>query len=170
MQVKCIAECSKGSILQYFRPSLSYLQGEHSAILMTFIKLPLSLKSLFCLFLSGHFTQALLYIKTSPTDDKNENWTKLGGLFLQVSPSLSFGFMQNEEVYEFTLSSPVTNCLPFEEAKPGSIATDFTGRSKFTLWLLSELYRPVTFTWNSIFIGPDKQIFRAWNCEYFLIC
>ena len=24
LQVKCIAECSKGSILQYFRPSLSY--------------------------------------------------------------------------------------------------------------------------------------------------
>ena len=34
MQVKCIAECSKGSILLYFRPSLSY---------------HLSLRSLFCL-------------------------------------------------------------------------------------------------------------------------
>ena len=46
MQVKSIAECSKGSILQYFRSSLSY---------------HLSLSSLFCLFLSGHFTQVLLY-------------------------------------------------------------------------------------------------------------
>ena len=46
MQVKSIAECSKGSILQYFRPSLSY----HL------------LRSLFCLFLSGNFTQLLLYI------------------------------------------------------------------------------------------------------------
>ena len=45
MQVKSIAECSMGSILQYFRPSLSY---------------HLSLRSLFCLFLSGHFTQVLL--------------------------------------------------------------------------------------------------------------
>ena len=35
------------SILQYFPPSLSY---------------HLSLRSLFCLFLSGHFTQVLLYI------------------------------------------------------------------------------------------------------------
>ena len=35
MQVKNIAECSKGSILQYFRPSLSY---------------HLSFRSLFCLF------------------------------------------------------------------------------------------------------------------------
>ena len=39
MQVKIIAECSKGSILQYFRPLLSYF---------------LSLRS-FCLFLSGQF-------------------------------------------------------------------------------------------------------------------
>ena len=46
MQVKSIAECSKGSILQYFRPSLSY---------------HLCLRPLFCLFLSGRFTQVLLY-------------------------------------------------------------------------------------------------------------
>ena len=39
MQVKSIAECSKGSILQYFGPSLSY---------------HMSLRPLFCLFLSGH--------------------------------------------------------------------------------------------------------------------
>ena len=47
IQVKSIAECSKGSILQYFRPSLSY---------------QLSLRPLFCLFLSGRFTQVLLYL------------------------------------------------------------------------------------------------------------
>ena len=41
-----IAEYSKGSILQYFWPSLSY---------------HLSLRYLFCLFLSGRFTQVLLY-------------------------------------------------------------------------------------------------------------
>ena len=39
------AECSKGSILQYFQPSLSYYS---------------SLRSLFCLFSSGRFTQVLL--------------------------------------------------------------------------------------------------------------
>ena len=43
MQVKSIAECSKG-ILQYFRPSLSY---------------HLSLRYLFCLFLSGRLRQIL---------------------------------------------------------------------------------------------------------------
>ena len=46
MQVRSIAECSKWSILQYFQPSLSY---------------QLLLRSLFCLFLSGRFTQVLLY-------------------------------------------------------------------------------------------------------------
>ena len=45
MQVKSIAESSKGSILQYLRHSLSY---------------HLSLRPLFCLFLSGRFTQVLL--------------------------------------------------------------------------------------------------------------
>ena len=38
------------------------LQGEHSAIIMTFIKLPLSLRSLFCLFLGGGLRQVLLCI------------------------------------------------------------------------------------------------------------
>ena len=37
------------------------LQGEHSAILSTFIKLPFVIKSLFCLFSRGRFTQVLLY-------------------------------------------------------------------------------------------------------------
>ena len=46
--VKSIAECSKGSIMQYFRPSLS----NH-----------VSLRSLFCLILSGLFTQVLLYMQ-----------------------------------------------------------------------------------------------------------
>ena len=47
MQVKSIAEYSKGSILQYFRPSLSY---------------HMSLRSLFYLFVSGRLRQALLYM------------------------------------------------------------------------------------------------------------
>ena len=47
IQVKSIAECSNGSILQYFRPSLSY-------------HLPLRL--LFCPFLSGRLRQVLLYV------------------------------------------------------------------------------------------------------------
>ena len=46
MQVKSIAECSEGSILQYFPPSLSYL------VVKIFF---------FCLFLGGRFTQVLLY-------------------------------------------------------------------------------------------------------------
>ena len=42
MQVESNAECPKGSILQYYRPSLSY---------------HLSLRYLFCLFLIGHLRQ-----------------------------------------------------------------------------------------------------------------
>ena len=71
-QVKSIAECSKGSILQYFRPSLSY---------------HLSLRSLFCLFLSGRLKQVLLY-RISPMN-----------LFYQkacrYSLAISFNFVQN---------------------------------------------------------------------------
>ena len=40
------------------------LQEEHSAILSTFIKLPFVIKtSVLPFFLSGHFTQVLLYIR-----------------------------------------------------------------------------------------------------------
>ena len=38
------------------------LQGEHSAILSTSLSYQLLLRSLFCLFLSGGFTQVLLYV------------------------------------------------------------------------------------------------------------
>ena len=47
MQVESNAECSKGSILQYFQPSISY---------------HLALRPLFCLFLSGHLRQVSLYM------------------------------------------------------------------------------------------------------------
>ena len=41
------------------------LQEEHSAIVLTFIKLPFVIKiSLFCLFLVGRFTQVLLYFNS----------------------------------------------------------------------------------------------------------
>ena len=49
-----------GTILQYFRPSLSY---------------HLSLRSLFCLFLSGRFTQVLLYkLKYQDTSGKQTDF------------------------------------------------------------------------------------------------
>ena len=63
MQVKSIAECSKGSILQYFRPSLSH---------------HLPVRSLFCLFLCGRLRQVLLYVKDGITkwirDWKQNDW------------------------------------------------------------------------------------------------
>ena len=48
--IKNIAECSKGSILQYFGPSFSY---------------NLSLRYLFYLFLSGRLRHVLLYFYVS---------------------------------------------------------------------------------------------------------
>ena len=50
IQVRSIAECSKGSILQYFRPALSYYRA---------------LRPLFRLFLSGHLRQVSLCAKVS---------------------------------------------------------------------------------------------------------
>ena len=54
IQFKSIAKCSKGSILQYFRSSLSY---------------HLSLKASFCLFLSDRFTQVLFTVIMSNPDN-----------------------------------------------------------------------------------------------------
>ena len=53
--------CSKGSILQYFRPSLCY---------------HLSLKYLFCLFLSGRLRQVLLYKLPKNISRREEQMTK----------------------------------------------------------------------------------------------
>ena len=62
MQVKRIAECSQGSILQYFRPSLSY---------------HLSLRSLFCLFLSGRFAQVLPYLSIMKLHKFQMKWSHM---------------------------------------------------------------------------------------------
>ena len=100
MQVKSIAECSKGSILQYFRPSLSY---------------HLSLRSLFCLFLSGCFTQVLLYIiytlKFLPLlkigRDQLEPWWVLMPFFYYFI--IACGLILNVRVYLATFS---VNSMP----------------------------------------------------------
>ena len=59
--------CSKGSILQYFRPSLRY---------------HLSLRYLFCLLLSGHLRQVLLYVITTSLII-NLSWAPLPGRVAQ---------------------------------------------------------------------------------------
>ena len=70
MQVKSITECSMSSILQFFRPSLSY---------------HLSLISLFCLFLNGRFTQVLLYMLTVEYELKLTDTSCAHGVHLQCS-------------------------------------------------------------------------------------
>ena len=52
-----MAECSMGSILPYFRPSLSY----HLSLICLFLCIfEWPFYTGFTLFLSGHFTQVLL--------------------------------------------------------------------------------------------------------------
>ena len=95
MQVRSIAECSKGSILQYFRPSpkgsilqyfrpsskgsiLQYFRPSSKGSILQYFRptlsYQLSLRPLFCLFLSGPFKQVcncsmfcckLLYVHSS---------------------------------------------------------------------------------------------------------
>ena len=62
------------------------LLGEHSAILLTLLSYHLSLRSLFCLFLRGRFTQVLQYADTfvnigQPLNiySRNKKWTKFSG-------------------------------------------------------------------------------------------
>ena len=58
MQVKSIAECSLGGILQHFRPAISY---------------HVSLRPSFCLFLSGLLRQVLLYVLHCLGDEQKMN-------------------------------------------------------------------------------------------------
>ena len=53
------------------------LQVERSAILSTFIKLPIVIKIFFGLFLSGRFTQVLLYILYGVADCKDSTKPEL---------------------------------------------------------------------------------------------
>ena len=74
MKVKSIAECSKGSILQYFRSSSSDNRSENQ--LLVFL-------------LSGRLRQVLLYMLKFP------NATDSGPKFRKVGKSLCFFFYLN---------------------------------------------------------------------------
>ena len=97
MLVKSIAECTKGSILQYFRPSLSY---------------HLSLKSLFCLFFSGCLRQVLLYlcslagwIEHYPVANPEDKFLlKNGQLCLTIFLHSSEWFGPREDITKFLYS------------------------------------------------------------------
>ena len=72
MQVKSIAECSK---------------GEHSAILLTFIKLPFVIEILVLSILSGRFTQVLLYMSGYCTSWKQQRFKSIARLNSLISLS-----------------------------------------------------------------------------------
>ena len=86
MLVKSIAECFKGSILQYFRPSLTAIYQ-------------LSLRPLFWLFLSGHFTQVLLYTKKK---NKQENKNQQNVQIRLITRLLNFRHFPQPNDYELS--------------------------------------------------------------------
>ena len=92
MQVNSIAECSKMSILQYFRPASSY---------------HLSFRSLFGLFFSGCLRQVLLYNSTDVRSAVVEPW-RVAGLRLNrdVSKTLQplFSIYSTQEHWNFKWS------------------------------------------------------------------
>ena len=81
MQVKSIAECSPWSILQFFRPSLSF---------------HLSLRSVFCLYLSDRLRQVLLYIlrviatTPSPTTKTTPKQHNVFNVYMYISPKINY--------------------------------------------------------------------------------
>ena len=62
------------------------LQGEHSAIINTFIVLPFSIKTYFCVFLSGHLRQVLC---------NNFNQTCLNHTYASIQWDLSSIFLSD---------------------------------------------------------------------------
>ena len=90
MQVKSIAECSKGSILKYFRPSLSY---------------HLSLSIFEWVFYTG-FTVYNLYIKISPSFENRRDqlepwWVPMPFFYYFI---IACGLILNVRVYLATFS------------------------------------------------------------------
>ena len=87
MQVKSIAKCSKSlEHLRYFRPSFSY---------------HLSFRRLFCLFLSGHLRQDLLYLRRH-----------INSTITALHHSVTEFFMPGHVFYGHATSAYVTTLLP----------------------------------------------------------
>ena len=105
MQVKSIAECSKGSILQYFRPSLRY---------------HLSLRSLFCL--RYHLDLLFWPLKTGFTVSLKR--------FLTSKRSIStfFFFPLTHLSLENAASDQVLHCLLTERSMKIWIKMEFTNQ------------------------------------------
>ena len=77
-------------LLNVGRKYCRMLQGEHSAILSTFMKLPLAIKILFCLFLSGPLNKTGLTVL--PLKDQAVMWLNIlhefAGCFAPTPSSL----------------------------------------------------------------------------------
>ena len=76
---------------------------EHSAILSTFSKLPFSIKTFFCLFLSGRLRQVLLYRQYYMSITVNSDLSR-GFIFSKRSHKWSFMKIKPSRIGGFTLS------------------------------------------------------------------
>ena len=145
MQVKSIAECSKGSILQYFWPSSSY---------------NLSLRSLFCLFLSDCSRPVTLYLTLSLW----LRWAKkdLLSLFCECA---DMGILYGRNPGKLTIKAPCTPLpLKFGAYSDRSIVRNHS----MTLWFVHKTTSPGTlyrFPWKqskyNIFSNNTDFIFDA---------
>ena len=110
MQVKSIVECSKESILQYFWPSLSY---------------HLSLGSLLCLFLSGLFTQVLLYFKT--VEPRAEGYNTVPPVRLELAtPQFQIKHPSTEPLCYSQVPKPSSNLINKQTISDQSLSSGFT--------------------------------------------
>ena len=94
MKVKSIAECS----------------WEHSAILLTFIKLPFVMLRFFCLFLCGHFTQVftvvvIMFFRTTFFMKENKYYTPVN-FFLPFAYIMILGFFFTESTDKVSTRTP----------------------------------------------------------------
>ena len=94
MKIKSTAKCSKGGILQYFRLSLSY---------------HLSLRSLFCLFLSGRLRHVLLY--KGDLLAQNSRQSHFVGIHLKISTKIGILIYLTSADFMFMLTEHKNGCL-----------------------------------------------------------
>ena len=126
MQVKIIAECSKG----------------HPAILATSLSYNLSFRSLFCLFLSGSFSQVLLYC------------ISVNSLVKRCMGSLRVGL--DTHLYPYTLM-----CVRLVKALARLCAQVTRSRPAFALYTNISGTGPYTYS-TSVSSACERQIF--WVC------
>ena len=136
MQVKSITECSKRSILQYFCPSVRY---------------QLSLRSLFCLFSCGRFTQVLLYLHLDVPYGKKVSKYKWNHFLLELNEPLSMRYHSN--CFRENLGTLLTGSIKGNILKTYSWQRSVCTSINVPFILFSYFYSPFLWTTLSLTIN-----------------